>query len=104
MSEIKNITERGEKEEGVYEFVIEGNEGVDIRREVFDCVIANGFRILELHATELSLEDIFLKLTNGNAILEAAAEEEAKEAEAANEPEEQVTEEDVAKAVVLGDE
>ena len=76
VSVIKSITEHGEKEEGVYEFVIEGNEGVDIRREVFDCVIANGFRILELHATELSLEDIFLKLTNGTAILEAAAEQE----------------------------
>ncbi len=99
VSVIKSITEHGEKEEGVYEFVIEGNEGVDIRREVFDCVIANGFRILELHATELSLEDIFLKLTNGTAILEAAAEQEKEEAEEAA-----VSEEDVEKAVVLGDE
>ena len=101
---IKSITEHGEKEEGVYEFVIEGNEGVDIRREVFDCVIANGFRILELHATELSLEDIFLKLTNGTAILEAAAEQEKEEAEEAAQSEAAVSEEDVEKAVVLGDE
>ena len=104
VSVIKSITEHGEKEEGVYEFVIEGNEGVDIRREVFDCVIANGFRILELHATELSLEDIFLKLTNGTAILEAAAEQEKEEAEEAAQPEAAVSEEDVEKAVVLGDE
>lgn len=104
VSVIKSITEHGEKEEGVYEFVIEGNEGVDIRREVFDCVIANGFRILELHATELSLEDIFLKLTNGTAILEAAAEQEKEEAEEAAQSEAAVSEEDVEKAVVLGDE
>ena len=104
VSVIKSITEHGEKEEGVYELVIEGNEGVDIRREVFDCVIANGFRILELHATELSLEDIFLKLTNGTAILEAAAEQEKEEAEEAAQSEAAVSEEDVEKAVVLGDE
>ncbi len=65
---IRRITEHGEKETGVFEFVIEGDEGVDIRREVFDCLAAGGFRILEMHATEMTLEDIFLKLTNGTMV------------------------------------
>lgn len=79
VEQIAQITEHGEKEEGVFEFVIEGVDECDIRREVFDAVTASGFRILELHATEMSLEDIFLKLTNGSSILEEAQEEEQTE-------------------------
>ncbi len=100
---IDSITERGEKEPGVFEFVIEGVKESDIRREVFDTVTAEGFRILELRSTEMSLEDIFLKLTNGNAILEeAAAAEEAEE-----KPVEEVKELDestLSEEVILGDE
>lgn len=103
LTQLKSIVEHGEKEEGVYEFVLEGKEGADVRRDVFDCVTANGFRILGLHSTELSLEDIFLRLTNGTAILEAAAAEEAAEAAEA-EQKETVSEEEIAKTVVLGDE
>ena len=96
VEQIAEITEHGEKEEGVYEFVIEGVHEADIRREVFDAVTAAGFGILELHATEMSLEDIFLKLTNGTI-----SEEEIEQASNSEPVDEQA---EVSKSVVLGDE
>ena len=46
----------------------EAKEGVDIRRDVFETVVKNGWYMLELKTSELSLEDIFLKLTMGEAL------------------------------------
>ncbi len=53
--------------DGVYEFRIESEEGADIRRELFKAMAAADMPILELKSAELSLEDIFLKLTMGDA-------------------------------------
>lgn len=50
-------------EDGVFEYLIEGNTGMDVRRDVFNAVVENKFRLLGLSSNELSLEDIFLKLT-----------------------------------------
>jgi ABC-2 type transport system ATP-binding protein len=100
VEQIKSIVEHGEKEDGVFEFVIEGVEESDVRREVFDSVTAAGFRILELRPTEMSLEDIFLKLTNGSdfTLEQSQEQEEAESAQSAQEPAAEVGEE-----VVLGD-
>ncbi len=53
--------------EGVIEYRIETEEGRDIRRELFNAMAGNGTPILELRSAELSLEDIFLRLTIGEA-------------------------------------
>lgn len=53
--------------EGVIEYRIETEEGRDIRRELFNAMAENGTPILELRSAELSLEDIFLRLTIGKA-------------------------------------
>ena len=53
--------------EGVIEYRIETEEGRDIRRELFSAMAENGTPILELRSAELSLEDIFLRLTIGEA-------------------------------------
>jgi ABC-2 type transport system ATP-binding protein len=57
----KQINER----DGVYEYRIESEEGVDIRRDLFNTMAKNELPILELKTAEMSLEDIFLKLTIG---------------------------------------
>ncbi len=57
-----------EHKNNVCDFRIEAKEGVDIRRELFKKVAENGWYILELKTSELSLEDIFLKLTMGEAV------------------------------------
>ncbi|WP_037322738.1 ATP-binding cassette domain-containing protein [Ruminococcus sp. NK3A76] len=57
-----------EREKGVWEYRIEAKEGVDIRRELFKRMAERNMPILDLRASELSLEDIFLKLTMGEAV------------------------------------
>ncbi len=52
----------------VYDYKVESREGSDIRRELFSRCADRGFPILEMRSSELSLEDIFLKLTMGESI------------------------------------
>jgi len=52
----------------VWEYRIEAKEGSDIRRELFTKCAEGGFIILEMKSSELSLEDIFLRLTMGSDI------------------------------------
>ncbi len=54
----------GEREPGVFEYNIDAEEGQDIRRELFKRMAERDWPILGLRSSELSLEDIFLKLTN----------------------------------------
>ena len=42
---------------------IQAAEGADIRREIANTVITNGWGLLEMRPVRLSLEDIFLQLT-----------------------------------------
>lgn len=54
----------GEREPGTCDFTIEAEEGVDIRRELFKRMAERGWAILSLKNNELSLEDVFLRLTS----------------------------------------
>lgn len=68
---IKNVTELqsfGEKEPGVYEYSIEGTPGKDLRRDLFACCARKGTPILALKSSDLSLEDVFLRLTSDSYI------------------------------------
>lgn len=56
------------REENVWEYRIEAKQGADVRRKLFTAMAENGFYILELKSSELSLEDIFLKLTMGESV------------------------------------
>ena len=53
----------GKREDGVFEYTIEGDETVDIRRELFKRLSERNWPLLGLRSSEISLEDIFLKLT-----------------------------------------
>ncbi len=64
VKECKSINER----ENAVEYRIEAAEGRDIRRELFELMAKKHYPILELKNAELSLEDIFLKLTMGEAL------------------------------------
>ena len=54
--------------EDIMEYRIEAKEGSDIRRELFTSCVEHGFVILEMKSSELTLEDIFLRLTMGESI------------------------------------
>ena len=49
-------------------FSIESEEGVDIRREMFKRISERSWYIMELKTSDMSLEDIFLRLTVGESI------------------------------------
>ena len=55
-------------ENGVWEYRIEASEGSDIRRELFKRLAQRNWYLLSSKSTELSLEDIFLKLTMGEEL------------------------------------
>ncbi len=49
----------------IYDYTIEGYENTDPRRSLFFLLAEKGWPILTLRSTELTLEDIFLQLTEG---------------------------------------
>lgn len=52
----------------IYDYRVEADENMDIRRDLFKRIADRGWYILEMKSSELSLEDIFLKLTMGENI------------------------------------
>ena len=59
----------GEKEPGVFEVSIEATPGSDIRRDLFAMLTRRGWPILSLRNTDLTLEEVFIQLINGDAVL-----------------------------------
>ena len=60
------VTRDGEKEPGVFEYTIEAKPDTDIRRPLFHAMAKKDFPILAIRNAELTLEDIFLQLTDEN--------------------------------------
>ncbi len=58
----------GEREKGVFEYLVEPENGADIRRDVFRIAAEKNWPILSMKSTEMSLEEIFLKLTSGEYV------------------------------------
>ena len=54
----------GERENGVFEYDIEGEPNSDLRREIFKRLAAREWPILGMRSSEMTLEDIFLQLTS----------------------------------------
>ncbi len=44
-------------------FIVEAQLGKDVREEVARCVVSNGWGLLEMKTVSMTLEDVFLKLT-----------------------------------------
>jgi len=63
---IQNVTAEGSGETRIYQVFLES--GLDIRDEISTAVIGSGFRLLGLQVHEMSLEDIFLRLTTKEEI------------------------------------
>ncbi|MCM1334980.1 MAG: ABC transporter ATP-binding protein [Bacteroides sp.] len=53
-------------EERVNEFYLEAKEGADLRRDVFKKLASRNYPILMMRSNELTLEEVFLKLTTGD--------------------------------------
>ena len=60
---VASVTSLGQAEEGAYDFSIVPKEGFDVREDVFKRVSERGKVLLSFSANNLSLEQIFLRLT-----------------------------------------
>lgn len=66
VTDVERVFAGRQIDEKVYEYHLEAKEGVDVRREVFKKLAARNYPILMMRSSELSLEEIFLKLTTGD--------------------------------------
>ena len=64
---VKSVASLGQTEQGAFDFVIEPEEGEDIRSAVFDRVVSRGRKLLLLKDNKLSLEQVFLRLTGADS-------------------------------------
>lgn len=60
---VQRVTSLGRKEAGSFDFNIVPEPGADIRAGVFERVVARGKKLLSLNENSLSLEQVFLRLT-----------------------------------------
>lgn len=60
---VRKVTPLSERESGVYDYIIEADSDSDIRRNIAKAVAEKGFLLLGFEGVEMSLEDVFLKLT-----------------------------------------
>ena len=63
---VKSVSSLGQMERGTFDFVIEPEEGEDVRAAVFDRVVSRGKKLLVLNDNKLSLEQVFLRLTEAD--------------------------------------
>ena len=63
---IKYVRADMEREKGTYDYDVEADEKVDIRRAINALCRDKGWNILMLQLSDLTLEDIFLKITMGD--------------------------------------
>ncbi|WP_322202263.1 ATP-binding cassette domain-containing protein [Acutalibacter intestini] len=66
LEHVEDVYSLGEKEPGAYDFSIESALDVDIRRDLFALMARNGWPVLALKNTDLTLEDLFLQLTSSD--------------------------------------
>ena len=74
---IKYVKADMEREPGVYEYELEAVPGSDIRRDLFEIVRRPGWPLLACRSAEMTLEDVFLKITMGEGIVIPNAEDQA---------------------------
>lgn len=65
---LKYVRADMEREPGIWEYEMEAQPGQDIRREVNRIARENEWNILMLRTMEMTLEDIFLKITMGEHV------------------------------------
>lgn len=65
---VEDVTAEMEREPGIFDYEIEVAENSDIRRELFKRLAERNWYMLGLKSNEMTLEDIFLKITMGSDI------------------------------------
>ena len=68
ISGVKNVESLGIRETGSFDFQVEAEPGKDIRKPLFNLLADRRWPILSLDSGEMTLEDIFLKLTSEDVV------------------------------------
>lgn len=63
---IKYVRADMEREKGIYDYDIESDDEVDVRRAINNLCRDKGWNILMLQLSDMTLEDIFMKITSGD--------------------------------------
>jgi ABC-2 type transport system ATP-binding protein len=63
---VKSVTPTIEAESGAFDYLVESAENLDVRKPIFATLASAGYPILLLKNQDLSLEDVFIKLTESN--------------------------------------
>ena len=71
LKNIKNVETLDENEPGAYDYLIEAQPNEDVRQAIFHKLAEAELPILMMKPLDLSLEDIFLKLTTDDAAADA---------------------------------
>lgn len=77
---VKDISVSADKDQNVWKVTVSTEENIDIREQVFYKMAENNCPILEMQSKKVSLEEIFLELTEGEKKSEQKTEEETEEA------------------------
>lgn len=64
LEKVVDVVSLGEKEKGAYDISIEGEPDYDLRKPLFALLTRKGWPLLALKTTDLTLEDLFLRLTS----------------------------------------
>ncbi len=75
---VKYVRADMEREKGIYDYDVEAEDNADVRRDINELCNKKGWNILMMQLSDLTLEDIFLKITMGENI-EVSAEKKAEE-------------------------
>ncbi|MCI1966615.1 MAG: ABC transporter ATP-binding protein [Oscillospiraceae bacterium] len=68
LQSVQTVRNIGEKEPGVWEYELTGKEGKDLRRPIFALAAKRNWPMLSMTSSDLSLEDVFLRLTGSAAV------------------------------------
>ena len=68
---VKSVISLGKKEGNSFDFLIEPEDGVDLRASVFERITSRGKTLLSFTSNKLSLEQIFLRLTEASGFEQA---------------------------------
>ena len=63
---VTDVKEIGVKEGDAFTFAVESKNGIDIRKPMFNALAAKKYPIMGLETTEGELEDVFVKLIDGD--------------------------------------
>lgn len=81
---VVDLTVYGEREAGVFEYAVEAEDGQDIRKRLFAVLAEKDWPIMGLKTSDITLEDIFIQLTNEGELAESDDDDDQGRAETAS--------------------